>query len=238
MQSSHTTRVRVALAGVFVGLIGLAGLSKVHSQPPGFSGRPPGGVSGISGSGASGFSGMPSGPRPGFSGGISGNPGISGSGISGISGHGISGAHISGISGTGTSGISGHGISGMPSGISGMGRIPSMNTPSMPMYETVWKCTRCQAEVGRGPVKPNLYQCPSCGARIGGVGFTSSQSPGSTGGSSGPPVDSKTLVTIIAVVVGLAFLLGLVVFIVKMARGSGRPPRRAKRRRRVSLDDM
>jgi hypothetical protein len=236
MKPGHASRVRLALVAVLAGLLALAGLSEVRSQPPGFGGRPPGNVTGTPGgiSGmprpGSGISGMPSMPRPGISGGISGNPGMPGSGISGTPGRGISGSSFPPTP-TGVSGIS------------GMGHIPSMDVraPSIPVYETVWKCTRCQAEVGRGPARPSLIQCPSCGARIGGSGFTSTRSAGSTGGPSGSsdsPVDSKSLVTIIGVVVGVAFLAGLVAFIVKMARGTGRPPKRAKRRRRVSLDDL
>jgi DNA-directed RNA polymerase subunit RPC12/RpoP len=56
-----------------------------------------------------------------------------------------------------------------------MPRIPKVNTPK---FEWVWKCTRCQGELGRGQVKPTLATCPHCGARfIGSTGFDSFKPP-------------------------------------------------------------
>jgi hypothetical protein len=40
-------------------------------------------------------------------------------------------------------------------------RIP--NGPQPPMFETVWKCMKCGAELGRGGPMPRLEKCPQCG---------------------------------------------------------------------------
>jgi hypothetical protein len=41
--------------------------------------------------------------------------------------------------------------------------MPQMNTP---VFITVWKCSKCQQELGRGGPKPDLHSCPFCGARF------------------------------------------------------------------------
>jgi len=43
-------------------------------------------------------------------------------------------------------------------------RIP--NGPQPPMFETVWKCMSCGAELGRGGQMPRLEKCPHCGVRF------------------------------------------------------------------------
>jgi hypothetical protein len=50
---------------------------------------------------------------------------------------------------------------------------PAFNPPPMPqppMFVTVWNCSRCRAELGRGNIKPVLDTCPSCGCRLIGGG--------------------------------------------------------------------
>jgi DNA-directed RNA polymerase subunit RPC12/RpoP len=80
MNRFSATRVRLAIVGIFVALLALAGLSSVHSQPPGIP-RPPGAPGGIGGmpTPPGGFSGLPRPPVlpgvPGAPGGIVGNPG-------------------------------------------------------------------------------------------------------------------------------------------------------------------
>jgi hypothetical protein len=58
--------------------------------------------------------------------------------------------------------------------------------------EKVWFCTRCNAEVGRGPNPPSRLTCPNCGARF---------SVGVVGGIAG----------------GIALLIGLVAFAIRKA---------------------
>src|SRR5262249_40353561 len=44
---------------------------------------------------------------------------------------------------------------------------PGPNAPSMPgPPEMVWTCENCHKELGRGPIKPNLANCPFCGVRF------------------------------------------------------------------------
>ena len=40
-----------------------------------------------------------------------------------------------------------------------------MPTPSIPTE--VWYCSNCNAELGRGPVKPSVDRCPKCSASFG-----------------------------------------------------------------------
>ena len=35
---------------------------------------------------------------------------------------------------------------------------------SQTQFETIWSCSRCGAELGRGAAPPNLTKCPVCGA--------------------------------------------------------------------------
>jgi hypothetical protein len=144
----------------------------IPPRPPvGFGGAPggiagtPGGITGVPG----GISGMPGGRPPGaFTGTPGGATGISGAGISGIHGTGISGIHGAGISG----------ISGMGGpGFGGGGRT-----------ETVWTCSRCGFELGRGPVDPGQPSCPRCGVK-----FNGSSGPGAVGAiPSTPPISPPT----------------------------------------------
>jgi hypothetical protein len=50
-----------------------------------------------------------------------------------------------------------------------------------PVFVTTWHCTRCNAQLGTGNVKPALSSCPSCKARL--VGGTSGGSSGGGGGT-------------------------------------------------------
>ena len=118
-------------------------------------------------------------PTPGFSG--------IGGGITGIGGMpgGITG--ISGMPG----GITG--ISGMPGGITGIGG----GIGGFTMTETVWKCSGCNAVLGRGPVKPNYSSCPQCQARfrnggVGAGGFTMISPPAPTLPFTTPPAPAVT----------------------------------------------
>src|SRR5262245_48669085 len=47
--------------------------------------------------------------------------------------------------------------------------IPPIQPPVIPpiqapVWITVWSCSRCQAELGRGDIKPAIAVCPRCGA--------------------------------------------------------------------------
>lgn len=61
-------------------------------------------------------------------------------------------------------------------------------------YEQVWFCSRCNAEVGRGAVKPSMSSCPKCSAKfgVGYIGF---------GGA------------------GIGLIAGLIAFVVRKMRG-------------------
>lgn len=44
---------------------------------------------------------------------------------------------------------------------------PGFGGPRMGIPEQVWTCSKCGAEIGRGPFKPHDANCASCGARFG-----------------------------------------------------------------------
>jgi hypothetical protein len=76
---------------------------------------------------------------------------------------------------------------------------PSFNPPSMPrgpQFETVWTCGKCNAELGRGNVKPSYDSCPRCGVRFvnggGGGGFSLVSPPLPQNFSSPPPAANST----------------------------------------------
>lgn len=116
---------------------------------------------GLSQPGRPGLPGRPNMPGP--PGGITGVPGAPG-GVTGIPG-------------------------GPPSGITGIGGMPGRPPNFGPQFETVWTCSKCNAELGRGNVKPNYSSCPKCGARfIDGPGGFGIFGPGNGGGGGPPPV--------------------------------------------------
>jgi hypothetical protein len=98
-------------------------------------------------------------------------------GIHGIHGTGIHGIHGAGVSGMGGTGI--HGVGGTPA--------PGFGPPRS---EVVWRCSKCNFELGRGPVDPGQPSCPSCGARFDGGTI----GPGRFGAAPPPttPSDSRT----------------------------------------------
>lgn len=63
------------------------------------------------------------------------------------------------------------------------------NIPRGPLFENVWSCGKCKAELGRGNVKPSYDSCPKCGVR-----FINGGGGGGTGGfglvNPPPPVDN------------------------------------------------
>ncbi|MBX9623335.1 MAG: transposase [Gemmataceae bacterium] len=62
---------------------------------------------------------------------------------------------------------------GGPGGITGMGGPPTRPDSGMggfggvPRFESVWTCSKCGHEVGRGTFKPDVANCPKCGTRFG-----------------------------------------------------------------------
>ncbi len=72
----------------------------------------------------------------------------------------------------GIGGMPGGGIGGMPGpGGGGIGGMPGGRGPiGPPTIE--WRCSKCNALLGTGPVKPRLANCPQCGTRFisGGIG--------------------------------------------------------------------
>jgi hypothetical protein len=78
---------------------------------------------------------------------------------------------------------------------------PTFTPPSIPrgpLFENVWSCGKCKAELGRGNVKPSYDSCPKCGVRFingggggtGGFGLVTPPPPldnGNTGNNSPPP---------------------------------------------------
>jgi hypothetical protein len=48
-------------------------------------------------------------------------------------------------------------------GIVGTGRPVTPGQRGAPQFETVWRCSNCNEELGNGPDKPNLATCPKCG---------------------------------------------------------------------------
>ena len=162
---SHT-RVRFTLFGIFA-LLGLGfalspGYSQVGRQPGGIGGRPGGVPGGIPPTPGINRPNIP--VTPGFPGGIAppvtGFPNIPGGTPT-----------VPGFPGTpgGTPGFPG-GVPGTPGGIPGTGGIPG-GFPSMPRTESVWSCSACNREIGRGPSPPTVGVCPHCGARLTGVSF-------------------------------------------------------------------
>jgi hypothetical protein len=80
---------------------------------------------------------------------------------------------------------------------------PPMNNfaPNFTMRENAWFCSKCNREVGRGPVKPNIARCPFCSVR-----FNNTEAGGFDG----------TVGAIIGVVVLVVF--GIAGFVVRALR--------------------
>src|SRR5262245_35808151 len=60
---------------------------------------------------------------------------------------------------------------GVPGGPPGIPKPPGGVQPgpkpwAPPQTETVWKCSRCSAELSRGGSRPAVDRCPGCGAVI------------------------------------------------------------------------
>lgn len=153
MATRVTRRIRLALLGVFALLVAMLVGPSVSAQ----IGRPqmpqrPGMPGGAGGGGPVGPPGMPGGGGGGFT-----QPGMPGGADRGF------------------------GRPAMPA----MPEMPKPPEPRMPdiprmpdfprpgnLFETVWKCGKCQAELGRGSVKPAVNSCPHCGVNfINGGGF-------------------------------------------------------------------
>jgi hypothetical protein len=192
---------------------------------------------------------MPGGITGRPSGSITGTPGGVPGGITGISG-GITGSNLRP---GGASGISG-GIT-VPT-IPGRGRL----TPTRPLgggsfSETVWTCTGCNGELGRGPNDPGQTVCPHCGAHLsgtvnapisGGNSAPPSAPAAAVGGAasaaapaapeSDTPKNTSRVWTIIGIAVGVIFFTAVAAMLcMVVANSSSRRP--ALRRRPVSLDD-
>jgi DNA-directed RNA polymerase subunit RPC12/RpoP len=53
-----------------------------------------------------------------------------------------------------------------PPNLGGPGNPRMPNGPQPPMFERVWTCSHCGAELGRGVTKPQIEKCPKCGTRF------------------------------------------------------------------------
>jgi DNA-directed RNA polymerase subunit RPC12/RpoP len=61
---------------------------------------------------------------------------------------------------------------------------PAFNNPGLPKFETVWTCSNCRKELGRGPQQPQLASCPNCGVKfINGGGIFNNESAQNNGGA-------------------------------------------------------
>jgi hypothetical protein len=80
---------------------------------------------------------------------------------------------------------------------------PNANQPQV-RYVTVWSCSNCGRELGRGDTPPAVAVCPGCGANFTPVS-TRLEVPNST--SSSRPSDSPMVLIVIAAGVG-ALLVG------------------------------
>ncbi|HEV3145734.1 MAG TPA: hypothetical protein VGZ47_17735 [Gemmataceae bacterium] len=106
-----------------------------------------------------------------------------------------------------------------------MPNSPNMPGPTIPgPPEMIWTCSNCKKEVGRGPFKPDLANCPFCGVRIGntmaGMQANSqdrmNQAMNRNAGSPGPvgPASSSTSASRFAITGVFALLAGLVVIVI------------------------
>ncbi|HLW67968.1 MAG TPA: hypothetical protein VKS79_21805 [Gemmataceae bacterium] len=147
------------------------------------------------------------------------------------------------------------------------GNTPNMpsSPPSMPNMpgppETVWTCSNCGKEVGRGPFKPDIANCPFCGVRIGNTvagmeanaqdrmnqaqNRTPSPPPPFASGPASSSGSSRSAAPrvaaafwIVAVIVGFVIVVIIAVAIVGavMLFNSTPKPRRASRARRYRDD--
>jgi DNA-directed RNA polymerase subunit RPC12/RpoP len=53
-----------------------------------------------------------------------------------------------------------------PPNLGGPGNPRMPLGPQPPMFERVWTCSHCGAELGRGPTMPRIESCPKCGTRF------------------------------------------------------------------------
>src|SRR5262245_45397258 len=180
-------RVRFALVSVFA-LLALALLiSESHAQRPG--------------GGGGGFGGAPVG------GGGGGRPGGAGGGIGGVPARpgGVGGAPPRPGGAGGMPPRPGGGVGGPGAGWNGGGNRPVV-VPVAPQgggwngggggggwTETVWSCSECGCEIGRGSAKPAIKSCPQCGAWFvdddDNAGFAPRQPP--------QPLDAQTRTNVI-----------------------------------------
>ena len=147
-----------------------------------------------------------------------------------------------------------------PGGMPNNPNSPGPNMPSMPgPPEMVWTCSACGKEVGRGPFKPDLANCPFCGVRISNTpagmqagaqdhanNMTNRPSGPSYGGPSSPagPVSSSAAPRVAAAFWIMALVvIGVIVVIIAVAIGgavmlfnSSPKPRRVSRSRRYRDD--
>jgi hypothetical protein len=163
-------------------------------------------------------------PRP--------NPGMIG-GPNPINGGGVIG---------GPNPINGGGVVGGPNINGGMPQPPRIPPP--PVFETVWTCSKCNAELGRGGAQPNLASCPRCGVRfINGMpsrqevpvnnpppGNPAPSNNTSSSRSSAGTTDASQVMFTIGIICGVLIALGggaaLIWYLINKQRSTKRPRRR------------
>src|SRR5260370_32883733 len=53
-----------------------------------------------------------------------------------------------------------------PPGIPNPPSLPGLQPPEGPEFITVWSCSNCGYELGRGAVQPTVDKCPNCGVHF------------------------------------------------------------------------
>jgi hypothetical protein len=99
---------------------------------------------------------------------------------------------------------------------------PSVNRPQPPrgiVWITVWTCSRCRQEIGRGKNRPRVASCPRCGANFQTFALVEGQS--AVEGESPAEKDASVSRIVLPVVLGLGGA-GLVALVTVLVLQSGR----------------
>lgn len=90
--------------------------------------------------------------------------------------------------------------------------------PQTPVYITVWSCSHCGQELGRGNSPPGLPACPHCNASFVGRAPVSRQVATE---ANSPIISGRTI--LLGVLLGGAVLVALVLIILMLVRAFARP---------------